>query len=177
MDTFGRQKNRQLVSGFWGEVGKDAPHFCELYLQVPTVKMGGKSPCAASWRRVKLTIMEAVSQLLESYPNLPDLGDGKCLTPAPSNILHGGRNTPNSSPPVSPRGGAGRGVACGPDNEKHVWNSQPGGLRLTKNSDLIMEQENTSPTPDHHITEGLLTQVLFTHHVRLSTQITKCTKN
>ena len=109
---------------FAGGGGERCTTLCELYLQelyqVPTVKMGEKSPRAASWRRVKLSIMKAVSQLLESYPNLTDLGDGKYLTPAPPNLLHGGRNTPNASHPVSPGGGVGRGVACGPDNEKHV---------------------------------------------------------
>lgn len=106
--TLGVYQQAVCLSCFGGEgaVGRDAPHFVSCNSRNCTrfpVNMGEKSPRAASWRRVKLTIMKPASQLLESYPNLTDLGEGKYLTAALSNLPHGGRNMPNSSHHVLPR--------------------------------------------------------------------------
>ena len=109
MDNFGSQPTGSLSQFFFGGGGswEGCATLCELYLQelyqVPTVNMGEKSPRAASWKRVKLTIMKPVSQLLESYPNLTDLGEGKYPTAALSNLPHGGGNMPNTSHHVLPR--------------------------------------------------------------------------
>ena len=131
--ALGVKTNRQFVSVFFffggGGFGAQWGGMHHTLWAVPpgavpgsTVKMGEKkSPRAASWRRVNLTIMEPLSQLLDSYPNLTDLGEGKYLTPAPSNLLHGGRTMPNSSHPVLPR----------------EWGRERGGMRTRQWEALV----------------------------------------
>ena len=139
--ALGVKTNRQFVSVFFlffGGVpsGEGCTTLCELYLQelyqVPQWRWEKKCPRAASWRRGNLTIVQPASQLLDSYPNLTDLGEGKYLTPALTFHMEEGP-CPTPATLYYPGSGVGRGVACGPDNEKHLWNSQPGGLRLTEN--------------------------------------------
>ena len=97
-------------------MGRDAPHFVSCTSRSCTrfhSEDGRKNALVPPAGGGNLTIVQPVSQLLDSYPNLTDLGEGKYLTPAPSNLLHGGRTMPNSSHPVLPR----------------EWGRERGGMR------------------------------------------------
>lgn len=139
--ALGVKTNRQFVSVFFSfflggcPVGRDAPHFVSCTSRSCTrfhSEDGRKNALVPPAGGGNLTIVQPVSQLLDSYPNLTDLGEGKYLTPALTFHMEEGP-CPTPATLYYPGSGVGRGVACGPDNEKHVWNSQPGGLRLTEN--------------------------------------------